>query len=190
MYLIQLCHLSFPSKRGKKAKLSLKFWFELTATLSLSDLFVQSYYCKHGLWIIQSSPTPETRSYKVVNAISTIILHLCRASHPKCSSSWQGDPFPGWAPNVSAAFSTGKGKGRWEGAGGGFYSLIPVPLLKKITFHKVESSNKCSAVPHSHGEKEMRNIPGTFLKSTQLSLAAWSDISVRKVQTLWQKMKS
>lgn len=43
VYLIQLCHLSFPSERRKKAKLSLKFCFELTATLSLSDLFVQSY---------------------------------------------------------------------------------------------------------------------------------------------------
>lgn len=97
-------------EEGKKAKLSLKFWFELTATLSLSDLFVQSYYCKHSLWMIQSSPTPETQSYKVVNAISTIILHLSRASHPKYSSSWQGDPFPGWAPNVDDTFSIAKGK--------------------------------------------------------------------------------
>lgn len=144
---------------------------------------MQSYYCKHSLGIIQSSPTPEIQSYKVVNAISTIILHLCRASHPKYSSSWQAGPFPGWAPNVGAAFSIVKGKG----TGGGFYTLIPVPLLKKITFHKVQTSNQSSAVPHSHGEREMKNIPCTILKSTQLSLAAWRDLSVRKVQTLWEK---
>jgi len=34
-------------------------------------------------------------NYEVVNTISTIILRLCRASHPKCSSSLQGDPVAG-----------------------------------------------------------------------------------------------
>lgn len=147
---------------------------------------MQSYYCKHSLWIIQSSPTPQTQSYKVVHAISTIILHLSRASHPKYCSSWQADPFPGWAPRVGAAFSIVKGKG----AGGGFYTLIPVPLLKKIkkiSFHKVQSNNQSSAVPHRHGEKEIKIIPGIILKSTLLSLAAWRDLSVRKLQTLWEK---